>query len=246
MIKAIKVTEKSVILGFPDGTAKEVPISDFDCSVHVGDEFEMYEMGDKKIFSKKAPKTSNLSDKVSDFTNKISSDEGVQGFIDNIVKYDVNNLFDKILLAIFSVFGLNIIYILYICSQYKASIDSVLSFVSNLSSAFSFQNFVVFCAIVALVIKFFELKDGNKWKKAVFVFPAVTVVVAVLMHVVCHKIFSILGVKYYSFSSLMSTDSADAVNSGKMLGVFLFIILILTIISIVALFMNLSKTKNNK
>lgn len=53
MIKAIKVTEKSVILGFPDGTAKEVPISDFDCSVHVGDEFEMYEMGDKKIFSKK-------------------------------------------------------------------------------------------------------------------------------------------------------------------------------------------------
>lgn len=44
----------------------------------------------------------------------------------------------------------------------------------------------------------------------------------------------------------MSTDSADAVNSGKMLGVFLFIILILTIISIVALFMNLSKTKNNK
>lgn len=109
MIKAIKVTEKSVILGFPDGTAKEVPISDFDCSVHVGDEFEMYEMGDKKIFSKKAPKTSNLSDKVSDFTNKISNDEGVQGFIDNIVKYDVNNLFDKILLAIFSVLGLNII-----------------------------------------------------------------------------------------------------------------------------------------
>ncbi|EFO72389.1 hypothetical protein HMPREF9215_0092 [Lactobacillus iners SPIN 2503V10-D] len=54
MIKAIKVTEKSVILGFPDGTAKEVPISDFDCSVHVGDEFEMYEMGDKKIFSKKS------------------------------------------------------------------------------------------------------------------------------------------------------------------------------------------------
>lgn len=246
MIKAIKVTEKSVILGFPDGTAKEVPISDFDCSVHVGDEFEMYEMGDKKIFSKKAPKTSNLSDKVSDFTNKISNDEGVQGFIDNIVKYDVNNLFDKILLAIFSVLGLNIIYILYISSQCEASIGSALSCLSNLSSAFAFQNFVVFCAIAALVIKFSELKDGNKWKKAAFVFPAVTVVVTVLMHVVCHKIFSILGVKYYSFSSLMSTDSADAVNSGKMLGVFLFIILILTIISIVALFMNLSKTKNNK
>lgn len=246
MIKAIKVTEKSVILGFPDGTAKEVPISDFDCSVHVGDEFEMYEMGDKKIFSKKAPKTSNLSDKVSDFTNKISNDEGVQGFIDNIVKYDVNNLFDKILLAIFSVLGLNIIYILYISSQCEASIGSALSCLSNLSSAFAFQNFVVFCAIAALVIKFSELKDGNKWKKATFVFPAVTVVVTVLMHVVCHKIFSILGVKYYSFSSLMSTDSADAVNSGKMLGVFLFIILILTIISIVALFMNLSKTKNNK
>ncbi|MDX5067193.1 chaperonin [Lactobacillus iners] len=243
MIKAIKVTEKSVILGFPDGTAKEVPIADFDCSVHVGDEFEMYEMGDKKIFSKKAPKTSNLSDKVSDFTNKISSDEGVQGFIDNIVKYDVNNLFDKILLAIFSVLGLNIIYILYISSQCEASIGSALSCLSNLSSAFAFQNFVVFCAIAALVIKFLELKDGNKWKKAAFVFPAVTVVVTVLMHVVCHKYFSILGV-----SSLMSTftDAADAVNSGKMLGVFLFIILILTIISIVALFMNLSKTKNNK
>lgn len=92
-----------------------------------------------------------------------------------------------------------------------------------------------------------ELKDGNKWKKAAFVFPAVTVVVTVLMHVVCHKYFSILGGKY-SFSSLMSTftDAADAVNSGKMLGVFLFIVLILTIISIVALFMNLSKTKNNK
>lgn len=247
MIKAIKVTEKSVILGFPDGTAKEVPISDFDCSVHVGDEFEMYEMGDKKIFSKKAPKTSNLSDKVSDFTNKISNDEGVQGFIDNIVKYDVNNLFDKILLAIFSVFGLNIIYILYMSSQYKASIYSMLSYLSNLSSAFAFQNFVVFCAIAALVIKFSELKDGNKWKKATFVFPAVTVVVTVLMHVVCHKIFSILGGKY-SFSSLISTftNYADVENSGKMLAVFLFIVLILTIVSIVTLFMNLSKTKNNK
>lgn len=67
------------------------------------------------------------------------------------------------------------------------------------------------------------------------------------MHVVCHKIFSILGGKY-SFSSLISTftNYADVENSGKMVGVFLFIILTLTIISIVALFMNLSKTKNNK
>lgn len=76
MIKAIKVTEKSVILGFPDGTAKEVPISDFDCSVHVGDEFEMYEMGDKKIFSKKAPKTSNLSDKVVTLLTKFQMMKG--------------------------------------------------------------------------------------------------------------------------------------------------------------------------
>lgn len=190
-----------------------------------------------------------------------SSENKKKGFIDTIISYDKNELFNKILLGIMSILSLNIIYILIVSySAYKlekndginlfSSTSKAFSVLKKLAGGFTFQQFILFLFIINLVLIFIKLNKVKKFKKIEFILPSISCIVLLISNLGFRKFIKAIKIlskgidglgELYNYLPYFS--NTDLEKEGNGLGIILIISLLLLVISIVVLFTYL---KNNK